>query len=290
VSRGADASGKNIVMSKINGAENVVLSTGRVAMQRNLLRVSVVTALVAIAAPTSAYDSYYNSPLFYTHMSNNSLQMHSITMNSIGERAKTEYERNRSRGTSAAESQSRSGDISTQFARAKLPYQRDMKQSEQIRESLLRDLRAIATEQDIAGVRRLMQQTDMVDMYASMMNNVGLDASRMDDIMAYWYGQMWMVMNRASPPTPRQYRAISMQVFQSINGSEHWRSMSDRQKQALAEGIIYPSIIQQARFRGYVKSSNRPGLDKMADAARAGLQKSQLQIQDMRLTDAGFVR
>lgn len=261
-------------------------------MKRNLLRASVALTVVAIAGPVAAYDSYYNSPLFYTHMSNNSLQMHSITMNSIGERAKTEYEKNRSRSRSAPENQSRSagGADAPQFARAKLPYQRDIRLSEQIRDSLLRDLRTIATEQDIAGVRRLMQQTDMVDMYASMMNNVGLDASRMEDIMAYWYGQMWTVMNKASPPTPRQYRAISMQVFQSISGSEHWRSMSDRQKQSLAEGIIYPSIIQQARFRGYMKSGNKSGLDKLAGAAKVGLQKSQLQIQDMRLTDAGFVR
>jgi hypothetical protein len=210
-------------------------------------------------------------------------------MGSFDDRTKAEY--NKQRTNNKTDNKITDEELRNyKFERAKLPYQRDMKQSIKIRDNFIQSLNAITTPDQVEGVRGLLKQTDLVDVYASMVNNADLDARRMEDVLAFWYGQMWMVSNNAAAPTPKQYRSISMQIFQSIHKSESWKKMTDSQKQDLIEGLIYPVLLQRARYLGYKKSGDTAGLNNMAKAARSGLNNSSIKIQGMRLTDAGFVK
>jgi hypothetical protein len=242
-----------------------------------------------VISTISSASDFYNSPMFFTQTANISLQVHSITMGSFDERTKTEY--NKQRSNDKSDQKVTDEDLGNyKFERTKLPYQRDMKQSAKIRDSFIQSLHAITTPDQVGGVRGLMKETDIVDVYASMINNAGLDATRMEDVLAFWYGHMWMVSNKSRAPTPKQYRGISLQIFQSINQSDTWKKMSDRQKQELVETLIYPAFMQYARHLGYQKTGDAAGLDSMARAARTGLNNSSLKIQGMRLTDARFVK
>jgi hypothetical protein len=236
-----------------------------------------------------AYDNYYSSPLFYTHMSNNVLQMHAIDMERQSHRLK-KTQGNPSRSASPQSSAPPARDLMS-LQKSTMAYKRDMALSARIREDFVNGLGTIATPTEVEGVRQLMREKDMVDFYALLMRNAQLDSRRMEDILAYWYVQMWVVTNKVTDkPSPAQYQAVSAQIEQSISTAKPWLSMNDRQKQSLVEGLIFPAIIQHSRYMGYMKARNTRGIDQLASAARTGLQKSQLAIYGMRLTDQGFVR
>jgi hypothetical protein len=282
-------------------------SAARVLKERAMLpnfarRKAIATSIRKTIAPimavglgcavnvAAAYDNYYNSPLFYTHMSNNVLQMHAIDMERQSDRIK-KLQGNQARSQPRPRQIAPPARDLLALQKSAMAYQRDMALSARIREDFVNGLVSIATPSEVEGVRQLMREKDMVDFYALLMRNAQLDSTRMEDILAYWYVQMWLVTNKISAkPSPAQYQAVAAQIDSSISSSEHWKSMSDRQKQTLVEGLIFPAIIQHSRYLGYTKARNTRGLDQLASAARAGLQKSQLAIHDMRLTDQGFVR
>jgi hypothetical protein len=169
-----------------------------------------------------------------------------------------------------------------------LPYRRDRSLSSKIREEFLAEF-AKQIPSAAAGMRATAEQTDIVQMMAGFIQLQGLDSGSIDSLIALWYGQAWAIIHQKSLPTPQQYQGIADQIRTSMRESTEWNSMSDEKRQMFFERLVYPLFIQKANYQAYLKQGKTEYMVRMADAAQQSMRKAGIDLQNLRLSDNGFV-
>ncbi len=169
-----------------------------------------------------------------------------------------------------------------------LPYSRDRALSAKIREDFLADF-AKQMPDVAADMRVTTERTDLVQVVAGLAQLQGLDSSAMENLMAFWYGQAWAIVHQKPLPTPQQYQGIAQQLRLSVVKSTEWRNMSNEKRQMLFEQLAYPLFVQKANYEAYLRQGKREHIARMASGTQEGLKKIGLDLQNLRLSDNGFI-
>lgn len=168
-----------------------------------------------------------------------------------------------------------------------LPYTRDRVLSTKIRDDFLKDY-AKQMPSDVADMRATTEQNDLVQIIAGLVQLQGIDSSRMEGIMAIWYGQSWAIANQRPLPTPQQYQGIANQIRGPMANSPEWTKMSNAQRQIIFEQLVYPLVIQKSNYQAYLKQGKTDAMARMAGATQQGLKKTGLDLQSLKLGNDGF--
>ena len=170
-----------------------------------------------------------------------------------------------------------------------LPYERDKALSNQLRDEFLADFTKQMTAADAADMRSMLQQTDLVQVAASLVQLQKLDSGAMPSVLAFWYGQSWAVANQKPLPTQQQYAGIAEQLRVSMAASSQWSSMSNDKRQRAFEQLAYPLVVQKANYQAYLKQGKTEAIARMASATQAGMKKIGLDMRKLRLEDSGLL-
>jgi hypothetical protein len=168
-----------------------------------------------------------------------------------------------------------------------LPYTRDRDLSAKILEAYLQDIEQRFPSQ-VAGMRRLLNKNDAVQLTAKLIQREGLDSSTMEGIMAYWFGQAWAVSNQQPFPTAQQYQGIAEQIRKSSGKSSKLSKMSNAERQTFFEELAYRLLEQRITYQQALDSSNTATASKISRETQAGLTKLGLNFKGKRLNDNGF--
>jgi hypothetical protein len=170
-----------------------------------------------------------------------------------------------------------------------LPYIRNRTLSAKIREEFLQDLAKQLPPDEAKGVRELIEKNDVVQVLAGFARLQGLNSSKKEDLLAFWYGQQWAVANQQPLPSLQQYKGIASQLQISISQSSIAK-MDNTELQTFFEQLAYPQVIQKANYQAYRKYGKQDSINRMSKATREGLKKIGIDFQNMRLTDDGFTK
>ncbi len=171
-----------------------------------------------------------------------------------------------------------------------LPYTRDRALSTKLREEFLADFTKQRTPDSVDEMRAATENTDLVQVIAGFIQLQGLDSGALENLMAFWYGQAWAVANQKPLPTALQYQGIAIQLRISIAKSADWKNMSNEKRQRIFEELSYPLFIQKANYQSYLKAGKKDSMARMASATQEGLKKIGLDLQNLQLSDKGFIR
>jgi hypothetical protein len=170
-----------------------------------------------------------------------------------------------------------------------LPYIRNKTLSAKIREEFLQDLAKQLPPDEAKGVRELIEKNDVVQVLAGFARLQGLNSSKKEDLLAFWYGQQWAIANQQPLPSSQQYKGIANQLQRSISQSSIAK-MNNTELQTFFEQLAYPQVIQKANYQAYRKYGKQDSINRMSKATREGLKKIGIDFQNMRLTDDGFTK
>jgi hypothetical protein len=168
-----------------------------------------------------------------------------------------------------------------------LPYVRNKALSVKIREEFLQEYAKQLPPDEAKGVRELAEKNDFVQVLAGFARLQGLDTSKKEDLLAFWFGQQWAVANQRPFPSSQQYKGIANQLQRNIAQSSIAK-MNNTELQTFFEQFAYPQVIQKANYQAYRKNGKQDSINRMSKATREGLKKIGIDFQNMQLTDEGF--
>lgn len=144
---------------------------------------------------------------------------------------------------------------------------------------------------DPANAERLRQAIERKDLLGAWERHVAVDGLRRGDVAdamtAYWV-QNWQIANAVPFAERAQVQAVRGQVAKSLGASPAFARLDDAGKQAMAETFILNFVAQGSAYsaaRGDADLSRR-----LSDAAVARFRADSIDLRQLRLTKAGFVR
>ena len=170
-----------------------------------------------------------------------------------------------------------------------LPYVRDKALSAKLRDEFLADFTKQMSPGDAAGMREMLQQNDLVQATAGMVQLQKLDSGVMQSVLAFWYGQSWAIANQKPLPTAQQYAGIAEQLRISMASSGKWGSMGNDERQRAFEQLAYPLVVQKANYQAYVKQGKSDAITRMSNATQLGMKKIGLDMRSMQLGNEGLL-
>jgi hypothetical protein len=241
---------------------------------------TVLVATLFAPAPASAQYNYYMSSSFLSNQFN-----YPSLAPTTGSR-QSQSSRSAAKPVERAPETKRTGRASA--TNNPLPYTRDKSVSIKIRDEFLQDFAKQIP--DAAGeMRETAERTDLVQVVAGFAQLAGLDSGTMEGMMALWYGQAWAIANQQPMPTSQQYQGIANQLRVSIKNSPKWTGMGNKERQEFIESFAYPLFVQKANYQAYLKQGKKDSMARMASATQEGLKRIGLNLQNLRLSDNGFV-
>jgi hypothetical protein len=141
---------------------------------------------------------------------------------------------------------------------------------------------AAAMEQLFASVD-IMSQID-----EKMRETYGMRANNVADAYAVWWSSAWMgAQGRSDDPTPKQMAMVKQQAIDALAATPAFAGASDAAKQELAEALLVQAALIGAAVETY---GNDPAtLAKVRTAIAEGAKAAGVDLNAMKLTDAGFV-
>ena len=100
---------------------------------------------------------------------------------------------------------------------------------------------------------------------------------------------MWMIANRAEIPPLEQVQAASKQVNAVILGNNFVTQKDDKQKQIIAETLIYETMLALGMRSKAINSGDLAFMNELADAAYQNLLKQNIDLRALNLTSQGFI-
>lgn len=169
-----------------------------------------------------------------------------------------------------------------------LPYVRDRALSNDIRSEFLVDLAGRGSANDVMQMAKMMAQNDFVQVFAGLARLQGLDSGTPEGLTALFYGQTWAIANQQPLPSARQYQAIARQLRNTNARAKVWNKLDNAGRQKLVETLVYPLIVQKANYEAYRREGRAAAIADMATRVQAGMKNFKMNMQTMKLTDAGF--
>jgi hypothetical protein len=120
------------------------------------------------------------------------------------------------------------------------------------------------------------------------MGGVGLDKNNVADVFAMYWISAWQAANGDSAvPKKTQFVNVAKQAMLGLAGSKAFASATDAQKQEYAEALMVQSLILDSHMEA---AGNDPEkLKAISDLVRKGSKQSGIYIDEVVLTDDGFV-
>jgi hypothetical protein len=139
-----------------------------------------------------------------------------------------------------------------------------------------------------AQLEQLFASTDIIGEIGRVMANVGLSKNNAADAFAvYWIAAWQAAHGDTSTPSSEMAQAVAAQAARGLSQSPEFAAANDAQKQEMAEALL----VQAALIDG---SMDDAGSDKakqqaVAKAVKQGAAASGLELDQMTLTEEGFV-
>ncbi len=120
---------------------------------------------------------------------------------------------------------------------------------------------------------KMLAQNDFLQVFAGMAHLEGLDSATPESLTALFYGQTW---------------AIAKQLRDTNARDKVWNKLDNKGRQKLVETLAYPLIVQRSNYEGYRREGRAAAIADMAARVRAGMTNFKMNMQQTKLTDAGF--
>lgn len=140
-----------------------------------------------------------------------------------------------------------------------------------------------------AAMEKLFASTDIIEAIGQQLAPIGLRTDDVSDAYAVWWMSLWGAAHGDSrTPSRSTVQAVRAQAARALASTSELERVDDATKQEMAEALL----VQTALIDGMVEEYGRdPTIRaKIASAVRQGARVSGLNLDAMRLTEAGFVQ
>lgn len=139
-----------------------------------------------------------------------------------------------------------------------------------------------------AELERLFASGDVVAKMQNAVSRYGIRTDNLADAYAMWWIDSWQAAhNRNTPFNARQFAAVRAQAARAMLAVPDIARGGDATKQQLAEGHLIQAFIIESMMG--LAERNPAFRATMARAVRQGARASGVDLDAMRLTEAGFV-
>ncbi len=257
---------------------------------RSLISFAVVTmgtGMLTLSAPAFAQYDYYSSGSFGFNQ-NNYPDLSGHKWKKPGASSTTEPTKQKRQAQSPTTQPSTQLSDQAKFLQNPLPYKRDMALAAKLRTDFLSNVGKGSSASRHADLTSMTAKTDFVQVFALMAKLEGLDTSTAEGLTALWYGQSWAIANQRPLPTARQYQGIAKQLRDTNANAMVWDKLDNIGRQTIVEMVAYPAVVQRATYEDYLNTKNTVAMQEFANRVQAGMLKFNMNMQSLRLTDAGF--
>jgi hypothetical protein len=254
----------------------------------SFVAVTIGAGLLAMSAPALAQYDYYSSGSFGFNQ-NNYPDLSGHKWKKPGA-SSTTTESTKSKRQAQTPTTQPSTQLSDQarFLQNPLPYKRDMALAAKLRSDFLSNVGKGSSALRHADLTSMTAKTDFVQVFALMAKLEGLNTSTAEGLTALWYGQSWAIANQRPLPTAQQYQGIAKQLRDTNANAMVWDKLDNKGRQTIVEMVAYPAVVQRATYEDYLNNKNTAAIEDFANRVQAGMLKFNMNMQSLKLTDAGF--
>lgn len=145
-----------------------------------------------------------------------------------------------------------------------------------------------------ATIADALRQLDPVDATRDLLVRYGLSADNLADVMAAYWINSWEVVNEGlagdSTPSARAMLAVEGSLKQTLLENAALPKLSDGQKQAMADSMIYQSVLASATEKAMGKTADPASRTAFVDQVNAPFLAAGVDLRHLNLTEEGFVR
>lgn len=144
-----------------------------------------------------------------------------------------------------------------------------------------------ANPQSAEEITDKLGRQDVIADFARDMSPYGLQADNIADAMTAYWITMWMIANQEQVPAAQKVSVVQSQIRASVTQNPRFVAMSDRERQEIAEGLIYETMLAFGMLNN--AQSDPAKLQQLADDAQRNMLKKDVDLRGLRLTSSGFV-
>lgn len=139
-----------------------------------------------------------------------------------------------------------------------------------------------------ADMERLFASVDVINQIGIEMSRFGLSKNNAADAFALYWIAAWQAVNlENSDPSISTARTVSAQAAYGLSLSQAFTQASDAQKQEMAEALMVQAALVSASVE--VAGADRAQLEAISQAVAQGAAASGLELDQMTLTEDGFI-
>lgn len=148
----------------------------------------------------------------------------------------------------------------------------------------------IVRTKDAEAGRKLQQvlgHNDVVGNFNRLLGRYGYSGQNFADVLTAFTVMSWEIVNGRDATAP-EIKGVNRQVRGWVAGNGRIRRLPDRDKQSLAEEMVYQVSLGVASKNQLVKSGDDARLAQLREAVAASLAGMGLDVSRLALTDRGF--
>ncbi len=147
---------------------------------------------------------------------------------------------------------------------------------------------AQASASDAATIRTMFEN-DMVGIWAKDVAADGLKRGDVADALTDYWVKNWMIANRVTFTTRAQVQAVRRLMVSVLSSTPAFAKASNAQRQEMAEGYIYNSVLQSGAFVQVFHTGDKALIKKASDARAASFKtETGFDLRSVKLTNTGF--
>ncbi|TGX52308.1 hypothetical protein E5A73_16060 [Sphingomonas gei] len=140
------------------------------------------------------------------------------------------------------------------------------------------------------GLRKFVQQNDLLGAWEQHVAGDGLRRGDVADAMTAYWVQNWQIANKVAFASRAQVQSVRAQVAGALAGSPGFARLGDAARQELAETFMLNFIAQGSAFSDAAARRDAGATRRLSDAAAARFRKDMnLDLRALRLTEAGLI-
>lgn len=171
-----------------------------------------------------------------------------------------------------------------------IPVAYDKALSAQIQKEFIERIKA-QDPQSADEVAKQLEQRSAEDRFSDDLKTYGFSVNDMTDIATAHMLLMWMIANKANPPSPQMAQAVRSQIGRSLAQDPSLKNASARDRQLKAERIIYDALMRISAFNQLRRAGDDTAIQKFSDQTRSEFQQVQkIDLRSLKLSSQGFTQ
>lgn len=156
--------------------------------------------------------------------------------------------------------------------------------TKRVQEQFLGWIRQTSGAPGESAMRQVMQQQDILALWAKQAGGDGLKPGDLADAFAAYWVQNWQMANNVEMVSPAKVMAVRRQVAATMGGR-----FTEAQRQELAEVFIYNQFIQGSVWIDAAQKGDTAMKRKLGDAAVTRFRNEmKLDLRALKITEDGF--